>query len=273
MVTICEENRYPYDDAQVLDDRTLEALLRDLCNHVSPLDCEEGQSLLPVVARCVNVYRGMSCASVAGHLDDPALVPLLKSLVEESAKSVAAFETHFALDDVLFGHMAYDPRYPGPVRCQLVCGVRTGIVVTAEVSGFNVRRDRFLPGLLRTTTENFPGAWELTAGKVYLSMANFAAAAELGVELYIPFKVNSASGRPGQSQAWDEALRLYRQDCGEFARHYRNHSVIEDVMDTIDERTGVCIHGKTEAAQFNEALLKLFIHNLYIAAHYFVVNV
>ncbi len=252
MVATYEQNQHPYGGVQEYDGENFESLLRDIRERVS----------------------------VAHHLDDPALPPLLKGLVEERARPLAETETRFAAGSVVFGGAAYNhrlepwqpyaTRHAGSVRAHLVCGVRTGVVAAVEVSATDINCSPFLPKLLQTTAEHFPRAQELAAGRAYLSRRNFQAAWELGVDLYIPFKPNSRpSGHHGRRRcwAWDEALRRYRHDHEEFMeRYHRSHSIIEDVADTIEDRTGTCLHAKTEPGRFNEVLLKVLAHNTCVLA-------
>ena len=154
------------------------------------------------------------------------------------------------------------------VREHLVCSVETGVVAAVEVSGPYAHDSFFLPGLLQTTTEYFPRVEEVSAGRSYLSRRNFEAAAKVGIDLFIPFRPTSLPGGYGwrpESRAWDRALHLYRHYHEEFMRHYRPCAV-EDAKDAIEDRTGTCVHAKTEAGRFKEVLLKVLAHNACVAA-------
>ena len=256
MVMTDERSQYPHDDAQEHDRDSFEALLCYICDRVAPPDCENGRSLLSVVARCIETH---DC------LDDPALTSPLKSLVEESAKLLQVAETHFAVDGIVFGWDGKALRAQG-VQCHLACGVKTGIVAAAEVGGPEARGSLFLPQLIQTAKRNFPGARDMTAGQAYLSKANFEAAAELGLDLYIPFKANSTPSREQGGRAWDEALHFYRHDHEEFQRRYRPHYAVDDVMGAVEARTGDCVSSCACAgtAQVNATLIRAVAHNLRI---------
>ncbi|MYC36602.1 MAG: transposase [Chloroflexi bacterium] len=258
-----EQNQYSYND----DQEHFEALLRDICDRVAPPDCESGLPELSAsdVAHCVNVHNQAS--RIAHYLDNPALTPLLKALVEESARPLAAMETYFAVDGTVFGWNGAALR-PWGVQCHLACGVKTGVIVAVEVGGASDNSSRFLPGLLRTVKNSYPGAEAMSAGKAYLSRENFEVAGKLDMALYIPFKKNSVSSRPGwqESPAWNEALYLYRHDHEEFMRRYRPHSVVEDVMDTIEAGAGVCSHTGTGTTQLNRTLIEAAARNVRIVS-------
>jgi len=174
-------------------------------------------------------------------------------------------ETHFAVDGIVFGWDGKALRAQG-VQCHLACGVKTVIVAAAEVGGPEACGSLFLPGLLRTAKVGFPGAREMTAGQAYLSKYNFEAAAELGFDLYFPFKANSTPSRERRDRAWDEALHFYRHDHDEFLRRYRPHYAVEDVMDVVEARTGECARDCACAgtAQLNATLIRAVAHNLRI---------
>ena len=217
----------------------------------------------PRGARFVSAYGEM--AYLTRYLDDPGLTGQLRSLIEGSAEPLAQAETCFAVDGPVIGLGSETPRGWG-VQCHLACGVNTGIVVAVEAGGVDAAGTRFLPALVRTVKSNFPGAEELCAGRSYLSKAGFEAAATLGITLYIPFKMNSTFSRSGQCPAWDEALDLYRHRHEEFLRHYRRHSVIEGVLNAIQDKAGVWACTGSGTAQLNAFLVKLAAHNVCVAA-------
>ena len=230
-------------------------------------DCENGPSRLsvPDTAHLVSVYSEI--AYLTRYLDDEALTLQLKSLVEESAKPFNARETCFAAAGTVFGQDRATRRGWG-LQCHLACGVETGVVVAVEAGGPTAHGVRLLPALLRTIKSNFPLAEELCASRPYLSKAGFEVAAELGLKLYIPFRMNSKfshlEGR--QHRAWDEALDLYRHRYEEFLRRYRRHSVVEGVLNAIRDKAGVWSCAGTDTAQLNALLVKVAAHNLNVVA-------
>ena len=223
--------------------------------------------LAPDAARFVSAYG--ETAYLTPYLDDPGLTGQLQSLIEESASPLAQAETCFAVDGLVLGLGSEAPRGWG-VQCHLACGVNTGIVVAVEVGGVEAVGSRRLPALLRTVMESFPEAGEVYADRAYLAKAGFEAAAELGIDLYIPFKANSKSSDSGrrQCQAWDEALDLYRHDHEEFQSHYRQHSVVEEVLDTIEAGAGVWACAGTDTAQINAFLISVAAHNVRLVAEW-----
>ena len=227
---------------------------------------EENQ--YPHLGHLIEVYNEAS--RIAHHLDDPDLTPVLKGQVEDSALPLAATETHFAADSLVLGDTARDCQTGGQrsVRAYFVCGVRTGVVTAVEFGGPDTRSGLLLPELLQTTMEHFPKVEKVTASRAYLSKFNLETASELGLRLYIPFKPNSKLyGRERlRSRAWEQAFYFYQNDYAEFMEHYRSHSVVEDVVDAIEDRTGTFLHAKTEAGRVNEVLLKILAHNAHVVA-------
>lgn len=261
-----ERSQYLYGGDYECSEGSLGAALRDLCDRVSPPDSENGQPLLSAqdVARYIQTRDRKS--RVARHLGDEALTPLLKRMVEESARPLVAMESHFAVDGACVG---WDraARRPWGMQYHLACGANTGVVGAVETAGPAANGCSLLPKLLQTVSENFPSATEVSADREYLSRGNFEVAAALGVDLYIPFKKNSLPNRCRyQSPAWDEALRLYRDDHEEFLRRYRPHVVVESVLATIKAEVLVCTGAGSDTAQLNKVLIEAVARNVRIVA-------
>ena len=259
MVAISEQRRYERAHVQEQGVDVTETLPRSLSGGAASPDCESG---LPRLS-AVDVDHFIRARD---RLDDPATTPLLRRLVEDSARPLATVETHFAADGIVFGQDGATLR-PWGVQCHLACGVDTGIVAAVEVGSPGARSGRFLSGLLRTVRSNFPGARELSAGQAYLSRENFETAARLGMALYVPFRTGSAFSGSGQrSPAWDAALRLYRHRHGEFVRHHRLYAVIENVLDGLQARTSGYAHAGTGTAQLNATLIEALDRNVRVVA-------
>ena len=286
-----------YDAAQ--EQEHVEVLLRDLCDLARQPDYQFGRPRLPVsdMVYCIGLktYNGMSrrrtmtavrraherglldCtpsnASITRYLDDPSLTGLLKYLVEQSALPLKAVETHFAIDSSGFGTTTYDrwfdhkhgkqkskARY---VKAHLTCGVKTNVVTAVDVSDAGANDSPSCsrsygrpPSTLRRR--------ELSADKAYLSKGNFEGAHELGTDLYVPFKSNSVFKDPKRrrSGAWERAFHYYQYNREEFLQHYHLRSNVESTMDMIKAKFGPALRTKVQAAQFNEVLGKVLVHNL-----------
>ena len=129
------QNWPAYNAAQTHEKERVAELLRGLCDGVSqpqqgrgrprlPLSdvvfsavmkvftTVSGKSVLPAI--CVNAKRrGMSSHaphynSIFNYLENPALTPILKALVEESASPLKAIESDFAVDSSGFATRTYE---------------------------------------------------------------------------------------------------------------------------------------------------------------------
>ena len=294
------QNWKAYDAAQEHEQEHVEVLLRDLCDLLYQPEYDRGRPRLPVsdMAYCIGlkVYQGMSrrrtmtavrrarergfldcvpsSSTITRYMDDPALTPVLKYLVEESARPLEAVETQFAVDSTGFATNSYVRWYDHKwgkerkevqwVKCHLMCGVKTNVVTAVEVSEGDANDSPFLPRLLETTVQIFPGAKELSADKAYLSRNNFAAAERAGIDLYVPFKTNSRATHPGRerSRAWEKAYFFYQYHREEFLEHYHMRSDAESTIGMSKAKTGAFLRSRTQRAQFNEVLAKMLIHNL-----------
>lgn len=91
-----------------------------------------------------NLIKTLSYNSVCDYLENPALTPLLKSLIEESASPLKSVETNFAVDSSGFSTCIYDRWFDakyGKVRSEqqwitahLMTGVTTNVVTSVEVT-------------------------------------------------------------------------------------------------------------------------------------------
>jgi len=139
--------------------------------------------------------------SIFKYLESPALTPILKALVEESAAPLKAIETDFAVDssgfsscvferwfDVKWGKMRSEHQW---VKAHLMTGVTTNIVTSVEVSAGDSADCPRLEPLLASTAKRFPAISEVSADKGYLSRRNMDVIVNAGAVPYIPFKVTS----------------------------------------------------------------------------------
>jgi transposase len=81
---------------------------------------------------------------------------------------------------------------------------------------------------------------------------------------YVPFKINSGSAG---SAAWERMYHLFSLNRPEFLAHYHKRSNVESTFSAIKRKFGPGVRSKTQAAQFNEVLLKCLCHNLSMLVH------
>jgi len=146
------------------------------------------------------------------YLENPALTPLLKTLIEESTSPLKAVETDFAVDssgfstsalvhwyDERFGRQRHERRW---VKVHLMCGVHTHVVASVEVTPTDSADAPQFAGLIATTARRFP-VHEVSADKAYLSLDNLQLVANLGGVAYIPFKQRTTGLRPDFDALWN----------------------------------------------------------------------
>ena len=134
--------------------------------------------------------------SVLNHLEREELTPVLRHLITESSKPLAAIETHFAADASSFSSSKLDnwngTKYQGRysdrhtwVKCHIMIGARTNTVTACEVGSQN--ENVFFPHLINATDQNF-NMEEVSADKGYLSRRNLELIDSKGAFPLIPFK-------------------------------------------------------------------------------------
>lgn len=216
------------------------------------------------------MHRAPSFTSTFRYLENEGLTPILRNLIELSATPLRSVEMDFAVDSSGFSSTMYerwfDQKYGRNMRrgkwvkAHLICGVRTNIVTSAEVTPTLTADINYLEPLVRTTARNFDMA-EVSADRAYSGRKNIAVIDELGATPYIPFKGNSKSRGP-RDGVWDEAYRFFHDRREEFLAHYHKRSNVETVFHMIKAKFGPAVRTRTPVAQVNEVLTKILCHNI-----------
>ena len=242
-----------YNKAQTEEKGRFQAILSDLCRAIPtpPADPKGGRPSIPradlLFSIAFKVYstvsaRRFTCdlqdAAQKGFIDkaphfnsvlrafeDPELTPILKSLIVEASKPLAAVETAFAVDssgfstsrfvrwfDIKYGKTMEEREW---VKVHIACGVKTNVVTAVEILGKNANDAPLLPPLLNKTRENFD-IKEVSADAIYASQVNFNAVAEVGATPYITFKDNTTGGIGG---LFAKAFHYYSAFKDDFLKH------------------------------------------------------
>ena len=295
------QNWKAYDAAQEHEEEHFEPLLRALCDLVQQPDYVHGRPRLPIsdMIYCIGqkAYSGMSRrrtmtgirraherellagvpsnSSITRYMDNPALTPVLRWLIQQSSLSLAAVESKFAVDGTGFAsttyHRWFDKKHNRLVskaqwvKCHLMCGVQTNIVTSVDASKGNAHDSPYFEDLLQTTQQGF-NVSELSADMAYLKKDRFGLAEAEGIGLYIPFKVDSVqvNAKGERHGPWERAFLYYHLHREEFLRHYHLRSNVESTMWMIKSKFGAFVRTKTESAQFNEVLAKVLCHNIVV---------
>jgi len=283
-----------YNAAQTSEARRLPELLHGLCQGIVQPPAGKGRPRLPladmVFCAVFKVYSTVSgrratgdlveCLargfiakvphynSTFGYLENPELTPILKAMIEESARPLKSVESQFAVDASGFSTSRferwYDAKYGRErstrqwIKAHLMCGTKTHVVTSVEITDSEAHDSPQLPALLKSTAERFEMA-ELSADKAYLSKRNLKSIVAVGATPYIPFKVNTTGKGP---ELWRKLYHFYMFNRETFLRHYHRRSNVETVFSMIKGKFGDAVRSRTRTAQVNEILRKVLCHNL-----------
>jgi transposase len=285
-----------YNASQVHEREYVERLLRALCAGIPqpPRRPGPGRRPLPiadvVIAVILKVFMTLSSRraqsdlresaargnlGTVGHfntltrfLADSASTPILTALIEESAAPLCAIENgQYAIDSSGFSTVSYDrwfdqkhgklqARHPW-VKLHIMCGTVTHAITSARVSSEGDCPQ--LPALLaRTRTHH--DVREVSGDKAYSSVENHAVLESLGVEAFIPFKVNAVVNP--KAPVWSRHLVEFTLNQERFLAHYHRRSNVETVFAMMKARFGASVASRLPTAQVNEVLAMCVAHNL-----------
>lgn len=289
------QNWRAYNEAQTNEKDRFLGLLGELCSGVhEPIHPLPGRPRLPIqdalFAACFKVYSTFSGRrfmsdlrdaeakgfirkaphfnSIFNYLENPALTPILKAMIEESARPLSAVEQDFAADSSGFSTSRFvrwfDQKY-GVVRQQhewvkvhLMCGVRTNIVTAVEIRGRLAQDSPLLPELVTATRKNFT-LREVSADKAYGSLSNYAVIDQAGATPYIAFKsIHTGAG----GGLWQRMFHYFQFRREEFLTHYHKRSNVESTFSMIKAKFRYHVRSKTDVAMVNEVLCKIVCHNI-----------
>jgi transposase len=215
------------------------------------------------------VSKAPSFNSVFHYLQMESLTPYLKQLITESAMPLKSIEENFAVDSSGFSTSRFvrwfDVKYGNTeewhdwLKMHLICGVKTHIVASVEMSGATANDSPFYKPLLQQTAKAGFTMKEVSADKGYISMKNLQATVDVGAVPFIPFKSNQQPDRG--TDLWSKMFFYYNYKRDEFLAHYHKRSNVESVFQMIKSKFGERLKSKTTTAQVNEALCKVLCHN------------
>lgn len=199
-----------------------------------------------------------------------SLTPYLKQLIAESSLPLKSIETDFTVDSSGFSTTNYvrwfDVKYGNNedwhdwIKMHLMCGVKTHVVTSVELSRARKNDSPYYKGLVDATAKSGFNMQEISADKGYISAKNLKATVDQGAVPYIPFKSNTQPDRG--EDLWSKMFYFYNFKRAEFLAHYHKRSNVETTFHMIKSKFGERLRSKTETAQVNEALTKVLAHNL-----------
>jgi transposase len=289
-----------YNAAQTKEKSELQALLYELCRNLPEPMQRTGRPRLAladiIFSSTYKVYSTVSGRrfstdlreakargyltrlphynSVFRYVESEALTPYLHELITLSAQPLIPIESDFAVDasgfstgqfmrwfDVKYGKEEDRRQW---LKLHLMCGVKTNIVTSVQVTDGYAHDYPFFKGLVDRTAEIGFKMKEISADKGYLGADNMLATLQRGAIPYIPFKSNSVpqSNYTPKSELWTRMFHFYSLHRAEFLQHYHKRSNVETTFHMIKSKFGQRLRSKTLTAQINEALCKVLCHNL-----------
>jgi len=291
-----------YNTAQTHEKSELQALLYELCKSLPEPEQRTGRPRLSlsdiIFSSTYKIYSTVSGRrfatdlreakargylsrlphynSVFRYLESEALTPYLYELITLSAQPLKSVETDFAVDSSGFSTGQFmrwlDVKYGKEedrrmwLKLHLMCGVKTNIVTSVEVSDGYAHDYHYYKGLVDQTKQNGFAMKEVSADKAYLGAENLLTTLRNGAIPYIPFKSNSVPDSRGsygpKSELWTRMFHFYSLHRAEFLQHYHKRSNVETTFHMIKAKFGQRLRSKSLTAQINEALCKVLCHNL-----------
>jgi transposase len=287
------QNWPAYNAAQTNEKSELQGLLYELCRTIPEPDQRRGRPRLSladiIFASTFKIYstvsgrrfqsdlqeakrRGFlskmpSYNSVFRYLEAEALTPYLYELIAMSAMPLKSVESDFAVDSSGFSTGQFmrwfDVKYGKKedrrmwLKLHLMCGVKTNIVTSVEVSDAYANDHNYYKTLVDQTAENGFKMAEISADKAYLSGINFLTTLRHGAVPYVPFKINSKeqTNYGVKSTVWTKMLKFYNEHRAEFLAHYHKRSNVETTFHMIKAKFGQRLRSKTLIAQTKRSVM------------------
>lgn len=221
--------------------------------------------------------------SIFNYLELEEMTDILKQMIVTSSLPLKSVEHDFAVDSSGFSTGLYrkwvdtkwgKPEFPGKqkpcvqlhdwVKVHLMCGVKTNVVTSIEITHARAGDSPQFESLVETTSRNFEMR-EVSADKAYTSQKNLYLVVSKGAEPYIPFRKNTNVNQlygDRQTAFWKKMYHRFMANQDEFMRHYHKRSNVECVFSMLKRKFGERLRSKTRTAQENEVLCKVLCHNL-----------
>ena len=205
-------------------------------------------------------------------LNKAEISPIIERLIVLSALPLKSVETSFAIDSTGFRTTSFNDYCREKhgtslkhqwVKLHAVCGVKTNIITSVEITESNVSDKTMFAPLVQNTKNNGFNVQELSADMGYSSRNIHETASQLGVQAFIPFTKN-ATGTSNGSAIWKKMFHYFKFNQEEFMAHYHKRSNVETTFHMIKSKLGDCLKSKNFTAQKNELLCKVLAHNILV---------
>ncbi|HEX8176634.1 MAG TPA: transposase [Pyrinomonadaceae bacterium] len=295
------QNWKAYTQAQTNEKAKFLELLFALCSLVDEPMQHMGRPRIPLADRIFSVvFKTYECVSgrrftsdlreakqrgylqmmptysaISRYFESEELTPLLKELIVESALPLKSVEYDFAVDSSGFSTGVYQKwvhakwgkaqtiKKEDWVKVHVMCGVKTNIITSVEVTHAHAGDSPQFGPLVEKTSENFVMN-SVCADKAYSSSKNLQLVLVKGAQPYIAFKSNATANSPSnrQTSTWKSMYHYYMMNQEWFMQHYHRRSNVETTFSMIKRKFGERLRSKTHTAQVNEVLCKVLCHNL-----------
>ena len=285
-----------YNAAQQHEKAELQSLLYELCRTIPEPEQYRGRPRLSladiIFSSAFKIYSTLSARrfmtdlreakgrgyisklpaynSLFRYLEAESLTPHLYQLVTVSSLPLKAIETDFAVDSSGFSTGQFmrwlDVKYGKQedrrmwLKVHLMCGVKTNIVTSVEISDGYANDYHYFKGLVARTGENGFKMKEVSADKAYLGGENLLVTLRQGAIPYIPFKSNSQIqtnyGPKSESELWTRMFHFYNFHREEFLQHYHKRSNVETTFHMIKAKFGQRLRSKTLTAQIKRSIMQ-----------------
>lgn len=291
---------HEYNLSQTLEAAKFKELLFELCKGIEepPQDMGRPRATIAdlIFACCLKVYGGLSGRrnqtamreavmrgylsrpvhynTLSKHLERAELTPYLRQLIEVSAMPLREVESTFAADASGFCsgvagqwmkakyYKRDDAKMITWLKVHLMCGVKTNVITSVEVTGKWESDYNYLAPLIEATARNFQMR-EVVADKGYSGVTNLRLVVDHGATPYIPFlKHTTPNHWKDKSGLWKRMWGFYTYQQDEFKARYHARSNVESTFSMLKRKFGERLRSKTLTAQTNEILCKVLCHNL-----------
>jgi transposase len=207
--------------------------------------------------------------TILKYLNDPNLTATLTKLIEFSSLPLKQLEDKFAVDSTGFSTSVFARWYGTSrkheeqrtyVKAHVMCGVRTNVISSIEVTPGTVSDYNMFPALVESTAKRFQMK-EVSADKGYSSRKCMDIVNKHGAIPYIAFRKHSRGLAQG-SQTWRTMFVYFRDHKEQFMAHYHLRSNVESVFSMMKRKQGTFLRSRKGIAQMNEILCKALVHNI-----------
>ncbi|MFH1590904.1 MAG: transposase [archaeon] len=218
------------------------------------------------------IGRAPSFKSLDNFFNDEDLSKLLDRLILITALPLASMERTGAIDATGFSTSRIEnwnahkwsprkgQRHRTWRKAHAVVGTKTNVVLAVDVTEKNVSDISMVKTVVGDKTKYFDME-NFVADKAYLSREVLGFLHRLGLNPYIPFKVNSRSHSHGEPM-WNRLYRFFTDHQEEFMRKYHKRSNVETTFHMVKQRFGDHCLTKNFTANVNEIKTKFLCHNL-----------